>query len=122
MREESSDSGVLERVFSNQDKRSYCIAWEKSGMNKSVFCKAQGLSPSVFYTWYGQYKKHGFNESSFSPVVVKSSQNQSQRIERQDTIQFEMRLPNHAQLFITMHEHGLVSFIQELCHAATVIR
>ena len=114
----NSDSGVLERVFSNQDKRSYCIAWEKSGMNKSVFCKAQGLPPSAFYTWYGQYKKHRFNESSFSPVVVKSSPAK----ELQDRIQFEMRLPNHAQLFITMREHGLVSFIQELCHAATVIR
>lgn len=120
MREESSDSGVSERAFSNQDKRSYCIAWEKSGVNKSVFCRAHGLSPSAFYTWYGQYKKHRFNEPSFSPVVVKSSPNQS--IERQDTIQFEMRLPNRAQLFITMREHGLVSFIQELCHAATVIR
>ena len=118
MREESGGSGVLEGVFSNQDKRSYCIAWEKSGMNKSVFCKAQGLPPSAFYTWYGQYKKHRFNESSFSSVVVKSSPAK----ERQDTIQFEMRLPNHAQLFITMREHGLVSFIQELCHAATVIR
>ena len=120
MREESGGSGVQEQVFSNQDKRSYCIAWEKSGMNKSIFCKAQGLPPSAFYTWYGQYKKHRFDESSFSPVVVKSSPSQS--IERQDTIQFEMRLPNHAQLFITMREHGLVSFIQELCHAATVIR
>ena len=117
---ENSDGGVLERVFSNQDKRSYCIAWEKSGMNKSVFCKTNGLSRSVFYTWYGQYKKHGFDESSFSPVVVKSSPSPS--VERQDTIQFEMRLPNHAQLFITMSEHGLASFIQELCHAATVIR
>ena len=83
MREESSDSVVLERVFSNQDKRSYCIAWEKPGMNKSVFCKTQGLPPSAFYTWYGQYKKHRFNEPSFSPVVVKSSS----AIERQDTIQ-----------------------------------
>jgi len=118
MREENSDSGVLERSLSNQDKRSYCIAWEKSGMSKSVFCKAQGLSPSAFYTWYGQYKKHRFDESPFSPVVVKSSPS----IGCQDTIQFEMRLPNHAQLFITMREHGLVSFIQELCHAATVIR
>ena len=120
MREESNDSGVSEQVFSNQDKRSYCIAWEKSGMNKSIFCKAQGISTAAFYMWYGQYKKHRFDESSFSPVVVKS--NPSPRIERQDTIQFEMRLPNHAQLFITMQEHGLVSFIQELCHAATVIR
>ena len=118
MREESGDSGISEQAFSNQEKRSYCIAWEKSGMNKSVFCKAQGLSPSAFYTWYGQYKKYRFNESSFSPVVVKSSPS----IERQNTIQFEMRLPNHAQLFITMREPGLVSFIQELCHAATVIR
>ncbi len=118
MRAESSGSGTSGKAFSNQDKRSYCIAWEKSGMNKSVFCKAHGLSPSVFYIWYGQYKKHRFDESSFSPVMMKSSP----RIERQDTIQFEMRLPNHAQLFITMREHGLVSFIQELCHAATVIR
>ena len=118
MREENSGSAASERTFSHQDKRSYCIAWEKSGMNKSVLCKAQGLPPSAFYWWYGQFKKTRLNESSFSPVVVKSSPSK----ELQDTIQFEMRLPNHAQLFITMREHGLVSFIQELCHAATVIR
>lgn len=118
MREESAVSGATERTFSNQDKRSYCIAWEKSGMNKHAFCKTQGLPPSVFYWRYRQFKKHRLDESSFSPVVVKSSAS----IELQDGIQFEMRLPNHVQLFITMREHGLISFIQELCHAVTVIR
>ena len=118
MREESAGSGATERTFSNQDKRSYCIAWEKSGMNKNAFCKAQGLPPSAFYWWYSQFKKHRLDESSFSPVVVKSSLS----VEREDRIQFEMRLPNHVQLFITMREHGLISFIQELCHAVTVVR
>ena len=120
MREESNGSEASERTFSHQDKRSYCIAWEKSGMNKSVFCKTQGLPPSAFYWWYGQFKKNRLNESSLSPVVVKSSPSSSRELH--ETIQFEMRLPNHAQLFITMREHGLVSFIQELCHAVTVVR
>ena len=118
MSEVNNDSGFSEKTFSNQDKRDYCIAWEKSGINKSVFCRANGLSPTAFYSWYGQFKNHRLDESSFSPVVVK----RRPTIERQDVIQFEMRLPNQAQLFITMREHGLVSFIQELCHAVTVVR
>jgi hypothetical protein len=118
MREESSEHGVSKKTFSNQEKRSYCIAWEKSGVSKRVFCKAEGFAPSTFFAWYSLFKKQRLEEPSFSPVVVKSSIS----IKRQDMIQFEMRLPNQAQLFITMREHGLVSFIQELCHAVTVIR
>ena len=118
MREENSDSGASKKIFSNQEKRSYCIAWEKSGLSKRVYSKMEGFPPSTFYSWYSLFKKQRLDEPSFSPVVVKSSPN----IERQDMIQFEMHLPNQAQLFITMREHGLVSFIQELCHAVTVIR
>ena len=118
MREDSGERGVSKKAFSNQEKRSYCIAWEKSGVSKRVFCKSEGFAPSTFFSWYALFKKQHLDEPSFSPVVVKSSIS----IERQDMIQFEMRLPNQAQLFITMREHGLVSFIQELCHAVTVIR
>ena len=118
MREENSDSGASKKIFSNQEKRSYCIAWEKSGLSKRVFSKMEGFPPSTFYSWYSLFKKQRLDAPSFSPVVVKSSPS----IERQDMIQFEMHLPNQAQLFITMREHGLVSFIQELCHAVTVIR
>jgi hypothetical protein len=116
--ESGNDRLFSEKTFTNQDKRDYCIAWEKSGMNKSVFCKANGLPSSVFYPWYNQFKRHLFDESSFSPVIVKEKSSTA----CQAMIPFELRLPNQAQLYITLSQPGLVSLIQELCHAATVIR
>lgn len=117
-KESDSDRLFSEKTFTNQDKRDYCIAWEKSGMNKSVFCKANGLPPSVFYCWYNQFKKCLFDESSFSLVTVKAKSSTAS----QAMIPFELRLPNQAQLYITLSQRGLVSFIQELCHAVTAIR
>jgi hypothetical protein len=109
---------LAKQRFSAQEKRDYCIAWEMSGVSKLVFCKANGISQSAFYVWYDQYKLDRTNGSLLAPITIKPSP----ILKREELVQFEMRLPNQAQLFMTMHHHGLVEFIQELCHAATVIR
>lgn len=119
MNEKNSDSRVFsKKIFSIQERLKYCIDWKQSGMSKRIFCKNAGISSSALYNWCKQFKKELINDTAFSPVTLKALP----VINRKDPIQLEIRLPNQAQLLITMPEQGLVSFIQELCHAASIIR
>lgn len=106
-------------TLSEQEKRDYYRAWESSGISKSDFCKKHGLSSNQLYYWHKLYKAGSTTEPKpFSPVVAKIISPHSQ----QNIAKLEIRLPNQAQLFITLHENRLVPFIQELCNAVTVIR
>jgi hypothetical protein len=104
-----------------QDRRDYCIAWEKSGKSRLAFCRANGISPSTFQGWYHQYKTERSSEMLFSPMVseppvplIKDKESFS--------VQCEIRFPNETQLFISLQESALVSIIQGICHAATALR
>jgi hypothetical protein len=105
--------------MSLQDKRDYCIAWEKSGKSRLVFCRANGIPPSTFQGWYVQYKTERSSEQFFSPIV---SAPQVPVMKESHDVQCEIRFPNETQLFISLNESALVSIIQGICHAATAIR
>ena len=105
--------------LNKKEKRDYYIAWGSSGMSKSDFCKKHGLSINSLYYWHKLFKKEAaLKVSQFSPVVAKVIPSDHQ----QTVMQLEMRLPNQMQLFIPLRESNLVSFIQELSNAITVIR
>ena len=105
------------RSFSIEEKRNYCMAWEKSGMNQSVFCEANRISNSALHKWSKEFKKEN-NELGFSPLVLE----QKPLAKQIDIIQISICFPNQMQLSIAMPEHGLISFIQELGDATTVVR
>jgi len=123
-----ADDGIShprpKKIFSEQEKRDYYSAWENSGMNKRRFCKEHELSIDEFSYWHKVFKPKPQPKSlQFSPVVAKTASAQpAPTKQQQDVTQIELRLPNQAQLFITLREHQLVSFIQELCNAVTIIR
>lgn len=104
--------------FTIADKRQYCIKWEKSSSSKPDFCKKVGVSKSAFYAWYKQFKEGLLNEPIFSPITIKAEP----ILDKQEGVQVEIRLPNQAQLLVTIQKPGLISFIQELCHATAIIR
>lgn len=104
--------------FSDQDIKNFCCEWEASSLSKTKFCKMRGIPIGVFYAWYRRYKNRTEAKATFAPVTLSSAP----LIERENKMQIEIRLQNHAQLFINMRESRLIPFIQELCHAITVIR
>lgn len=107
------------KIISEQEKRDYYKAWEGSGMHKSRFCKERGLSVDEFYRWKKLFRiKPSIEPKQFSPVIVKRAPLQLQP----NMTQLELQLPNQAKLSIALRENQLVSFIQELCHAVTIIR
>jgi transposase-like protein len=116
---DDSVPGPATKTFSEQEKRDYYKAWESSGMPKSMFCKEHGLSVPQFYYWHKMFRKDpSAKQKQFSPVLVKHPTPNLQ----QNTTQLELQLPNQAKLLLTLRENQLVSFIQELCHAVTIIR
>ena len=107
-----------QRKFSLEDKRNYCIAWEKSGLNQGDFCKENGISTSALYQWNKTFKKEN-QGIGFSPLALARPSSIKKQV---DMVQLSVCFPNQIQLSLNMPEHRLVSFIQELGYAITVIR
>ncbi len=110
----------MNKEITLQDKRHYCMAWEKSGKSRRAFCKVNGISSSTFQGWYHQYKTECSSEKLFSPMVSEPPV-PSTATKESDGVPCEIRFPNETQRFISLQERALVSIIQEICHAATTI-
>ena len=117
MRKETKSNLIVKKKFTDEDKIKYCRDWQQTGISKSAFCQATGLSKSAFYLWHKQFEKELLDDGAFLPITLKT-----QATVKPSAIQLEVRLPNQAQLFLTMQQSFLIPFIQELCHAATIIR
>lgn len=111
------DSQRPKRNFNAEEKRKYCIAWEKSGMKQADFCKTHEISKSALYKWVKEFKKEN-DDLGFSPLIVKKQPTAKQA----KIVQLNICFPNQMQLNMAMPEHCLVSFIQELGYAIAVIR
>jgi transposase-like protein len=106
------------RRFTYEEKRNHYLEWKKSGQSKVEFCQSVGISKSTFFSWVNQFKDKIPDDVFFSPVTLKSAPTS----EPDKVTQLEIHLPNQTRLFITIQKPNLISFIQELCHATTVIR
>lgn len=106
------------KSFSIEEKRNYWIAWKKSGINQSEFCKANGISRSAFYQWSQVFKEEG-SEVGFSPLVI----DKQLSVNSTDIIQLNIAFTHSSlQLNLAIPECRLVSFIQEISHATTIVR
>ena len=107
--------------FTEKEKRNFCLQWEGSGQSKAAFSRSLGITKSAFYLWYNRFKEEKASYTAnitFSPVALKDSS----AVTSENAIQVEICLPNQAKLSISMQKSNVISFIQELCHATTVIR
>jgi hypothetical protein len=109
--------------LTTQQKLDYCLQWESSGMRKAEFCKRHGFSVSRFYYWYHHMYLKSKNqgkgqEGQWSPVVSDSKGFST----REGSEQIEVILPNQVILRLLLPSSRVVSFIEELSHAAAIIR
>ena len=118
MRKQSEGPTRRPRYFTDEEKHDVCLAWERSGQAKAVFCDSVGIAKSTFYKWYSQFKTQGNSESKFSPVTLKPSNT----VEAEAPLKLETCLPNQTILSISMQKPSLISFIQELSNATTIVR
>jgi len=104
------------RNISVEEKRNYCIAWKKSGMNQLDFSKANGISRSALYRWNKDLGKEN-KDIEFSPITLKDKAHDEQA----GMIQLNIDCPNHIRLSILIPEHRLLTFIQEIGYATPTI-
>jgi len=107
------------RYFTDEEKRNYYLAWERSGQSKVEFCDSIGLSRSTFYQWCNKFEAEQTSETpTFSPVTVKTAPPQ----EVEPPVKLEICLSNQTTVCLSMQKTSLISFIQELSHATAIVR
>ena len=108
----------IKRKFSVEERRTYYITWQNSGLSLADFCKSQGISRSALYEWSKQFKKEN-GQSDFSPLTMPAKPSATNLT--QLTIH-SCDSNNSMELKISIPEHRLVSFIKEMCNATSAIR
>ena len=104
--------------FTQEEKRNIYLQWERSGQSKAAFCQSVGIAKSAFYSWCLQFKLEPPTEKVFSAVTLKALPPMA----LENDMQLEICLPNQTKVLISIQKSNVVSFIQELCNATTVIR
>ena len=89
-------------------------------MNPMDFCKAHGISKSALYQWTNKFKKENHG-AVFSPLQIQS--NPSNLSEPTDMAELTIVFHNNPMQFsVSIPMRGLVSFIQEMGYATTIVR
>ena len=107
------------KIFSQEEKQAYYLKWKNSGQSKTEFCQSQGITKSAFYTWCHQFKQEKPGSPVFSPVTLKMPHASTMALD--NIMQLEICLPNQTKILLPMQQSNVLSFIQELCHAARII-
>jgi transposase-like protein len=113
---ENQSNRDSKRKYSDEERRNYCIAWKKSGLNRTDFCQEYGISRSALYQWTKEFEK-GNKEIDFSPIVVKDKS----PAEETGIIQLNIDCPNNMRLSISIPEYRLISFILEIGYATSTV-
>jgi len=120
------------KKYSDEEKRNYYNAFEKSGLNPVDFCRVNGLSKSAFYHWSRKFRQK--SDTGFLPLMIKSSpfhstanstKHAKAQESRQSTELIQVSISfanNHMQLNVSMSTRHLALFIQEIGYATTIIR
>ena len=106
------------KKLTQEQKRNYCLQWQRSGQSKAVFCQSHGIAKSAFYAWLHQFKLENSNNTAFSPVTLKASPT----LDTENVMHLEICLANQTKILIQMQKSKVISFIQELNHAIAAVQ
>jgi hypothetical protein len=112
------------KTYTNQSKLSWeekvdlCKRWKESGLNKSKFCKEQGIPVPTFFEWCKRVWPRTDRQTHprLTPVRIINKQ------ETEQQIVVELFLPNQATAKISLPLSSIGKLIKELCYATTTIR
>lgn len=106
------------RKFTMEEKRNYYEAWKESELNTIEFCKMHDISKSSLYKWSRRFEKEK-GEATFTPILIKDSP----PLKSIDKVALTIVFNNGPlQVNLEVPEHRLVSLIQEMSHATTIVR
>lgn len=118
IRDTSKKIQINQRKLSWEEKVELCKRWKESGLNKSDFCKKQGIPLPTFCEWCNRVwpKTEKQNLAKLTPVRIVSHQ------EKETQVVVELLLPNQAIAKISLPLSSIGSLIKELCYATTTVR
>lgn len=109
------------KIYSQEERRNYCLAWERSKLSHMEFCKNHGISRSALYQWLKEFKKApDAHTKGFSALVLTSKAAAQEKSMIDLTISFTN--DNPIQLSLTLPEHQFISLLQEIGYATSIIR
>jgi len=107
------------KIYSLKEHQAFCADWKRSGMNMEQFCKNKDFSKSALYQWCRHLNPKKDNpEKSWVPVKAI----QEREVGLDGTVLVELSLPNQSIVRIRISRSKVISFLQELSDATTVIR
>jgi hypothetical protein len=115
---------TLKKARSNQRKLSWeekvelCKRWKESGLNKSKFCKKQGIALPTFCEWCNRVWPGEDNKMKRKMIPVRIVTKQ----ETEQQVVVELSLPNQSTAKISLPLSSIGNLIKELCYATATIR
>lgn len=108
-----------QKRIADDDKIALCKRWKASRLSAELFCKEHGIARSSFHKWYKKFRADVDVEpnSDFFRVTPRIKQQSAQ-----EKGLMELRLANGTILQLNLSLADTVNLIQELNHAATVVR
>ncbi len=107
------------KPIGDAEKLALCKRWKASKLPLKVFCKEYGVAKSSLYKWYKKYFSTTDVEATPSFIQLTPTPKQ-QNI--QEKVSMELKLNNGTILYLNLLMVDMVILIQELNHAATVVR
>lgn len=107
------------RKYAEEERRSYYTAWKQSKLNTTEFCRMHGISKSTLHSWVRSFEREK-SVPGFTPLIIKDEPSSKAINKIALTIAFNNG--SLQQVSLEVSEHRLVSLIQEIGHAATIIR
>jgi len=109
------------RIFTIEEKQALCQDWKQSSLSMREFSKLRKVAPSALYQWCRDlYPKKSYQDTSWVPV--KGLQNQEISTGESGSVSIELSLPNQSIVRIKVSKTEAISFLQEIYHAASIIR
>jgi hypothetical protein len=100
-----------------EEKLALCKRWQASGLSQKAFCEQNGVAKSSLYKWH---KKFCLNAESTLPGFARLNTVSEQST--QEKVSMELKLPNGAILQLSLSSNDVFALIQDLSHAATIVR
>jgi len=107
------------KELNEEERHCYYTKWKTSGLSKAAFCREEGIPVETFYYWHKCYRKVSENKEAFSRVRIKET---CREVSYDYGIDIGMNLSNQAQFQMRLSMQQLISLVQGLCDATSIIR
>jgi hypothetical protein len=105
--------------LSHDEKIAWCKRWKASKLPLVEFCKMHHILKSSLYGWYKRF--FASDNEKVKPAFIPLSPS-AKVLSEQEKVLIELTLANGAIIKFNMSLTMVVNLIQELGHAATVVR